>query len=206
MPVWLEIGFGAGEHLVHLAQSHPDVGIVGVEAYINGVAALLGKLRKVGPDNVRIHPGDVRELFDVLPPACLDRVYLLYPDPWPKKKHHRRRFVTPDYLEPLSAAMATGAELRIATDIPDYVRQTLEELTRHGGFEWLGTCADDWRLPWEGWTRTRFEAKAIRGGAQAPLPTISAPLTPLPAAFRFNSARVRINPHTQDNSTIPKRG
>lgn len=164
MPVWLEIGFGSGEHLVHLARNHRDTGLIGAEHYVNGVAALLGKLRGADVDNVRIHPGDVRDLFDVLPPASLERVYLLYPDPWPKKKHHRRRFVTPEYLDPLATAMKPGAELRIATDIGDYVRQTLEMLTRHESFVWLGECADDWRSPWPDWSRTRYEAKALREG------------------------------------------
>ncbi|MCB1350214.1 MAG: tRNA (guanosine(46)-N7)-methyltransferase TrmB, partial [Maritimibacter sp.] len=125
-PVWLEVGFGGGEHMVHQAGLHPEVGIIGCEPYINGVAMLLGKLRAAGVDNVRIHPGDVRDLFDVLPAESLDKAFVLYPDPWPKKRHHRRRFVTPDYLGALAWAMKPGAELRIATDIRDYVRQALE--------------------------------------------------------------------------------
>lgn len=162
--VWLEIGFGAGEHLVALAEANPTVGIIGAEPYINGVAALMGKVRAAGTGNIAIHPGDARDLFDVIPHASLARVYLLYPDPWPKKRHHRRRFVTPEHLDPLAEVMAPAAELRIATDIGDYVRQSLEELLRHPAFEWLGESAADWREPWDGWTRTRYEAKAIREG------------------------------------------
>lgn len=162
--VWLEIGFGAGEHMVALAQANRDIGIIGAEPYINGVAALMGKVRAAGTSNLAIHPGDARDLFDVIPDGALGRVYLLYPDPWPKKRHHRRRFVTPEHLDPLARVMAAGAELRVATDIGDYVRQTLEELLKHPDFEWLGEAAKDWREPWEGWTRTRYEAKAIREG------------------------------------------
>src|SRR5699024_8337354 len=135
-PVWLEIGFGSGEHLVHQAARNPDVGIIGAEPYINGVAALLGKIQRAGVTNLAVHPGDARDLMDVLPEASIARAFLLYPDPWPKRRHHRRRFVTPEHLGPLARAMAPGAVLRVATDIPDYVRQTLEQVPA-AGFEWL---------------------------------------------------------------------
>jgi len=161
--VWLEIGFGGGEHLVHQAVSNPGIGIIGCEPYINGVAMLLGKVRKSGADNLRIHPGDARDLFDVLPTHSISKTFLLYPDPWPKKRHHRRRFVTPEHLEPLSRVMAPGAELRIATDIPDYVRQSLEQVPRHG-FSWTATRPADWREPWDDWLSTRYEQKALREG------------------------------------------
>lgn len=160
-PVWLEIGFGGGEHMVHQAATHRDVGIIGAEPYINGVAMLLGKIRKAEVDNVRVHPGDVRDLLDVLPDESITKAFLLYPDPWPKKRHHRRRFVTPEHLEPLHRVMAPGAELRIATDIEDYVRQAMEEVPK-AGFVWTAERASDWRDPWSDWTRTRYEAKAIR--------------------------------------------
>jgi tRNA (guanine-N7-)-methyltransferase len=162
-PVWLEIGFGGGEHLVHQAQSHPEVGIIGCEPFINGVAMLLGKLRRAGAGNVAVHPGDARDLFDVLPDASIDRAFLLYPDPWPKARHHRRRFVTPEHLEPLVRALKPGAILRIATDIPDYVRQTLEEVPR-AGLTWLAEGPEDWRQPWSDWISTRYEQKALREG------------------------------------------
>lgn len=160
--VWLEIGFGGGEHMLHQAVSNPDLGIIGAEPYINGVAMLLGKLRTSRAD-VRIHPGDVRDLFDVLPDASIARAFLLYPDPWPKARHHRRRFVTAEHLEPLARVLKPGAEFRVATDIPDYVRQTLIEVPRHG-FTWMARSPQDWRNPWADWTRTRYEAKAIREG------------------------------------------
>ncbi len=161
--VWLEIGFGGGEHMVHQATLVPDVGIIGCEPYINGVAMLLGKIRSLGCDNIRIHPGDVRDLFDVLPDASISKAFLLYPDPWPKKRHHRRRFVTVEYLEPLARILKPGAEFRVATDIPDYVRQALQEVPRHG-FDWLAERPTDWREAWPDWTRTRYEAKALREG------------------------------------------
>lgn len=162
-PVWLEIGFGGGEHMVHQAANHPEVGIIGCEPFINGVAMLLGKLRAAGVDNVAVHPGDVRDLFDVLPDASIARAFLLYPDPWPKKKHHRRRFVTPEFLSPLARVMAPGSMLRVATDIPDYVRQTLIEVPR-AGFDWCAERPADWRQPWDDWLSTRYEQKALREG------------------------------------------
>lgn len=162
-PVWLEVGFGGGEHLVHQAQQNPDVGIIGAEPYINGVAMLLGKIRRAGAENIRVHPGDARDLLDVVPEASVEKAFLLYPDPWPKARHHRRRFVTPEHLEPLARVLKPGAEFRVATDIPDYVRQTLEEVPR-AGFEWLAERAEDWRRPWGDWMSTRYEQKALREG------------------------------------------
>lgn len=161
--VWLEIGFGSGEHMVHQAGRNPDVGIIGCEPYVNGVAVAIGKILKEGTDNVRLHAGDARDLFDVLPEASLSKAFLLYPDPWPKARHHRRRFVTPEHLVPLYRAMKPGAELRVATDIPDYVRQTMIEVPK-AGFEWQGECADDWRVAWDDWISTRYEQKALREG------------------------------------------
>jgi len=162
--VWLEIGFGGGEHMVHMAKTYPRAGIIGCEPYINGVAMLLGKIRKVGADNLAIHPGDARDLFDVLPEASIDRAFLLYPDPWPKKRHHRRRFVTPEHLDPLARVLKPGAMFRVATDIGDYVRQTLEQLCARADFEWLDDRASDWRTPWDDWYSTRYEQKALREG------------------------------------------
>ncbi|WOI57395.1 tRNA (guanine(46)-N(7))-methyltransferase TrmB [Palleronia sp. LCG004] len=158
-PVWLEVGFGGGEHLVHQAASNPDVGIIGAEPYINGVAMLLGKIREAGVSNLAVHPGDVRDLFDVLPDASISRAFLLYPDPWPKARHHRRRFVTPEHLGPLARVMAPGSAFRVATDIPDYVRQTLEEVPP-AGFD----LKDEGGTPWDDWISTRYERKALREG------------------------------------------
>ena len=162
-PVWLEVGFGGGEHMVHQAALNPDVGIIGAEPYINGVAMLLGKIRRAGVENLAVHPGDARDLMDVLPENSISRAFLLYPDPWPKARHHRRRFVTQEHLEPLARVLKPGAIFRVATDIPDYVRQTLEEVPK-AGFEWLAERPADWREPWDDWISTRYEQKALREG------------------------------------------
>ncbi len=162
-PVWLEVGFGGGEHMVHQAARNPGIGIIGCEPYINGVAMLLGKIRRAGVDNVAVHPGDARDLMDVLPEASIDRAFLLYPDPWPKARHHRRRFVTEEHLVPLARCLKPGAVLRVATDIEDYVRQTLEQVPRYG-FDWLAERPSDWRDPWDDWLSTRYEQKALREG------------------------------------------
>jgi tRNA (guanine-N7-)-methyltransferase len=162
-PVWLEIGFGGGEHLVHMAARHPDIRLIGCEPFVNGIAMLLGKIRSAGVSNLALHPGDVRDLFDVLPDACLSKVFLNYPDPWPKARHHRRRFVTPGYLLPLARVTAPGAEFRVATDIPDYVRQTLEEVPA-AGFDLIRQGGPG--EAWEDWLSTRYEQKALREGRQ----------------------------------------
>ncbi|MBQ0750308.1 MAG: tRNA (guanosine(46)-N7)-methyltransferase TrmB [Roseovarius sp.] len=161
--VWLEIGFGGGEHMVHQAVQNPQAGIIGCEPFINGVAMLLGKIRASEAQNVAVYPGDARNMFDVLPEGSVARAFLLYPDPWPKARHHRRRFVTQEHLEPLAKVLKKGGIFRVATDIPDYVRQTLEEVPR-AGFEWLAEGPTDWRKPWEDWISTRYEQKALREG------------------------------------------
>lgn len=161
--VWLEIGFGGGEHMVHQAARNPQAGIIGCEPYINGVAMLLGKIRAAGVENLAVHPGDVRDLFDVLPEASIAKAFLLYPDPWPKRRHHRRRFVTPEYLEPLARVLRRGAEFRVASDIPDYLRQSVEQVPQHG-FELLNEDPQDWHAPWKDWLPTRYERKALREG------------------------------------------
>ena len=162
--IWLEIGFGGGEHLAHLATSQPDKAFIGCEPYVNGVAMLLGKLRQRAIENVKVYDGDARDLFDVIPDASLSRVYLLYPDPWPKARHHRRRFVNPEFIDPLSAKMKPGTQLHVATDIEDYVRQTLEVVAQHPEFTWDAERAKDWRDPWENWISTRYEKKALHEG------------------------------------------
>ncbi len=161
--LWLEVGFGGGEHMVHQAAGNPGVTVLGCEPFVNGVAMALGKMRRAGVSNVRLHPGDARDLLDVLPRGSVDRAFLLYPDPWPKARHHRRRFVTPEHLEPLFAAMAPDSTLRIATDIPDYVRQSLLEVPK-AGFVWTAKGPGDWREPWSDWLSTRYEQKALREG------------------------------------------
>jgi tRNA (guanine-N7-)-methyltransferase len=158
-PVWLEIGFGGGEHLVHMAALYPDVGIIGCEVFVNGVAMLLGKVRAAGVGNIALHPGDVRDVLEVLPDGSVAKACLNYPDPWPKRRHHRRRFVTPDHLSMLHRVMVRGAEFRVATDIPDYVRQTLDEVPK-AGFD----PVDQGGVAWADWHSTRYEQKALREG------------------------------------------
>jgi tRNA (guanine-N7-)-methyltransferase len=158
-PLWLEIGFGGGEHLLHQAGQNPGANVIGCEPFINGVAMLVPRLAQSGLTNVRVHPGDVRDLLDLLPPASVDKVFLLYPDPWPKSRHHKRRFVNPEFLQPLAAAMRPGAEFRIATDIADYVRQSLEQVS-----EPLFSLVGQSGQPWCDWTPTRYETKALREG------------------------------------------
>jgi tRNA (guanine-N7-)-methyltransferase len=158
-PIWLEVGFGGGEHLVHMAATYPEIGLIGCEPFVNGIAMLLGKIRAAGVTNLAIHPGDVRDLFDVLPSGVVQKCFLNYPDPWPKARHHRRRFVTQGYLTALARVMAPGAEFRVATDIPDYVRQTLEEVPQAGFV--LEAEGDQ---PWSDWLSTRYEQKALREG------------------------------------------
>lgn len=158
-PLWLEIGFGGGEHLVHMAATYPEIGLIGCEPFVNGIAMLLGKIRAANVENLAIHPGDVRDLFDVLPAASIAKAFLNYPDPWPKARHHRRRFVTQGYLTALARTLQPGAEFRVATDIPDYVRQTLEEVPQ-AGF----TLLDQGDQPWSDWLSTRYEQKALREG------------------------------------------
>ena len=157
--LWLEVGFGGGEHLVHMAARNPQIGIIGCEPFVNGVAMLLGKIRAAGATNLRIHPGDVRDLFDVVAPATFEKAFLNYPDPWPKARHHRRRFVTQGYLAALHRVLKPGSEFRVATDIPDYVRQTLEEVPK-AGFELISNSD----RPWDDWISTRYEQKALREG------------------------------------------
>ena len=166
-PVWLEVGFGGGEHLAAVAAAHPEVDFIGCEPFVNGVAMLLAKIAAQGLTNIRIHPGDARDLLDVIPAGALGRAYLLYPDPWPKKRHHRRRFMNAEALDPLARALAPGAELRLATDIEDYVRHALVQVDRHAAFTWTATSPVDWRDPWDGWVRTRYEAKALRENRRA---------------------------------------
>ena len=161
VPLWLEVGFGGGEHLIHMANLYPQIGLIGCEPFVNGIAMLLGKIRSTGIKNLAIHPGDVRDIFDVLPDACIDKIFLNYPDPWPKARHHRRRFVTQGYLQPLARVMKPQAEFRVATDILDYVRQTLEEVPR-AGFRLKNQAGHG--SAWDDWLPTRYEQKALREG------------------------------------------
>ena len=163
-PVWLEIGFGGGEHLLHMAQTYPDANLLGVEAFLNGVAKLVPLVAEHSLTNVRVHLGDARDVLEVLPDASLEKVFLLYPDPWHKTRHHGRRFVNAENLDNIARVLKPGGIFRVATDIENYVHHTLERIIPRDDFEWLAEGPEDWRQPWSDWTRTRYEAKAIREG------------------------------------------
>jgi len=162
--IWLEIGFGGGEHLAAQAEANPTVGFIGAEIYVNGIASLLGHVDRRKLANVRIFPEDVRPLLDSLPDASLGRVFLLFPDPWPKRRHAARRFVNPANLARLARVMRPGAELRIASDDPGYIAWTLEQMLHRADFRWLARRAADWRGRPPDWPPTRYEQKAVREG------------------------------------------
>ena len=162
--VRLEIGFGGGEHLIHGATSSPDTGFIGVEPFVNGMAKAVAAIADTGLANVRLYGGDAALLLEWLPPASLAEVDLLYPDPWPKRRHWKRRFVSEANLDLLARAIRPGGLFRFASDIDSYVAWTLLHLGRRAEFAWRAERADDWRQPWNGWPGTRYEAKALREG------------------------------------------
>lgn len=161
---WLEIGFGGGEHLAAQARAHGDVNFIGCEPFVNGMAKLLAVVDHEKLGNVRVWDEDVTDLLPTLPDACLDRVYILYPDPWPKRRQRKRRLVSDETLCQLARVMRKGAELRFASDIDNYIGWVLARALRSPDFRWTAERADDWRRPYEGWPGTRYEAKAIREG------------------------------------------
>ncbi len=162
--VFLEIGFGAGEHLIAAATADASAGFIGVEPYLNGMASAVAAIHDLGLANIRLFDGDAARLLDWLPPASLDAVDLLYPDPWPKKRHWKRRFVSDENLDRLARALKPGGLFRFASDIASYAQWTLAHTLRHPAFVWTAERADDWRLPFPGWPGTRYEAKALSQG------------------------------------------
>ena len=162
--VRLEIGFGAGEHLLGDAAQHPDVNFIGCEPFINGVSALLADLDAQNLTNIRLFDDDARLLLDRLPAASISRIYLLFPDPWPKSRHHRRRFVQRETLDVLARLAKDGSAFVFASDHTGYVAWALAEVLRHPDWTWTARRPNDWRTPPEGWTETRYEAKAKRKG------------------------------------------
>ncbi|BBF93811.1 tRNA (guanine-N(7)-)-methyltransferase [Blastochloris tepida] len=164
--VRVEIGFGGGEHLLHEADANPDVGFIGVEPFVNGMAKMLAALAAAPRPNIRLVHADALGLLPWLPEGSVAGIDLLYPDPWPKKRHWKRRFVSDDTVALMARAIRPGGLFRFASDIDSYVEWTLVHLRRAPQFEWTAERADDWRRPWAGWPSTRYEAKAIAAGRQ----------------------------------------
>ena len=161
--VWLEIGFGAGEHLVWQAEQHRDVGLIGCEPYLNGVAKCLAHIERTGAGNIRLFTDDARLVMAALPDRSLGRVFVLFPDPWPKTRHHKRRFVQRETLDRLAELMVPGAELRLATDDPSYLPWMVVHACTHPAFEWLAEGPADWRGRPADWPATRYEKKQLAG-------------------------------------------
>ncbi len=162
-PLWLEIGFGGGEHLAHVAELHPSTQFIGCEPYVNGIAGLLAHIDKNKISNIRIYSDDARDLVAALPNNSLERVFILYPDPWPKKRHNKRRIISSEFLDSLARVMKPGAELRLATDSADYATWMLERLLANNNFKWLAKSCEDWLNPPPEWISTRYEQKALAG-------------------------------------------
>ncbi len=160
----LEVGFGGGEHLAWHAARKPKTGFIGAEPFVNGVAKLLQKIESDGLLNVRVHHGDARPLIEQLPSSRFSRIFVLHPDPWPKKRHYKRRMISPWFFEEAARLLRPGGTLRVASDIPDYVRWTLMHAQNAAAFEWTAERADDWRIRPDDWPQTRYEAKAIKEG------------------------------------------
>lgn len=160
----LEIGFGGGEHLIHRAAENPSTGFIGVEPFVNSMAKLLTSVEEQGLRNIRLYDDDATQVLDWLPDASIDQIDLLYADPWPKRKHWKRRFVSQVNLERFHRVLKPGATFCFASDIDTYVNWTLLHCRDHGGFAWQAEQASDWLTPYAGWPGTRYENKARREG------------------------------------------
>jgi tRNA (guanine-N7-)-methyltransferase len=162
--VRMEIGFGGGEHLIAEAEREPQTGFIGIEPFVNGMAKALSAIEARTLANIRLHHGEAAEIIDWLPAASLSRIDLIYPDPWPKRRHWKRRFVQDESLAAIARVLSSGGEFRFATDISDYTAWTLVRGLRARDLVWTAERADDWRRPWPGFTSTRYEAKAQGAG------------------------------------------
>jgi len=180
--LYLEIGFGNGEHLAGQALNNPTIGFIGAEVFQNGIANLLSLITGISTkeelpekicltnnrvDNIRIFDDDIRLLFSRIPDASLDKIFILFPDPWPKKRHENRRFINQDNLQELSRCLKTGGILRIATDHKIYKHWALRQLHNHPDFKWTATCGNDWKREPQDWIQTKYQRKAIREGRRA---------------------------------------
>ncbi len=165
--VRLEIGFGGGEHLIAEAQTYPQTGFIGCEPYVNGMAKILTQIEAHGIGNIKLFAGDAAELLAWAPPQSLVRIDLIHPDPWPKRRHWKRRFVQDATIAAMARILKPDCEFRFVCDIDDYVAWTLAHLLRSRDFAWIAERADDWRLPWPDYTMTRYGRKAEREGRKA---------------------------------------
>jgi tRNA (guanine-N7-)-methyltransferase len=162
--VWLEIGFGGGEHLLARARANPGIGFIGCEPFVNGMAKMLSAIDAEGIDTIRLWDDDATKLLPALPDAAFERIFLLYPDPWPKRRHHKRRFVGDETVAEFVRLLPPGGLFHFASDIDHYVGWTLAHVARNPGLAWTARRPADWREPYPGWPGTRYEAKAIREG------------------------------------------
>jgi len=162
--VHLEIVFGGGEHLIAQAQTNPDTGFIGAEPFVNGMAKALAAIAEANITNIRLHHGDAWELLPGLPQASVGRVDLIQPDPWPKRRHWKRRFIQEHTIREIGRVLRPRGEFRVTTDVADYAAWTLRHMLASELFEWTAECANDWRRPWSGFSGTRYEAKAKRQG------------------------------------------
>lgn len=166
--VWAEVGFGGGEHLTWQAERHPDALIIGAEPFLNGVAKLLGQVEDLGLSNIRICHGDAKPLLAAMPDGCLSKLFVLHPDPWPKARHHKRRMISKPFLLHAARLLKPGGELRVSSDIPDYVRWTLLHVQLHNrqsyDFVWEAVQSADWKERPSDWPQTRYDAKGVREG------------------------------------------
>ena len=163
-PLWLEIGFGRGEHMAAQAAANPNVGIIGAEPFLDGVVGALLEVRDRGLTNIRLHNGDALDVLDRLPDASLDRVFLLHPDPWPKARHAKRRFANPGPLAIIARVLKPGGEFRLGTDHPVYCRWAMLQMAQSPDFDWLVESPVDFQVRPDDWPQTRYEAKARRLG------------------------------------------
>lgn len=163
---WLEIGFGGGEHLIWQAMANPHTTLIGCEPFEDGVMKVLSAIEERGLSNIRVHMGDARDVLRALPDASIARAFILFPDPWPKRKQRKRRLVNSALLKLLARVMQPGSELRIGTDIGDYARTMLEAFQNEPAFQWMADSPADWRIRPDDWPQTRYEAKAAEEGRQ----------------------------------------
>lgn len=165
--LWVEIGFGMGEHLAAQAVAHPTIGFIGCEPYVNGIAGLLSCIEERGLENIRIYCDNALNLMEALPAASVGRIFLLHPDPWPKKRHEGRRFVSPGNMDIVARVLRDNGEFRLQTDAPGYVRWAMRNLANCRDFQWLAEGPGDWRQRPGDWPQTRYEAKARLSGRRS---------------------------------------